>query len=214
MTVMHPFNFLVSRIFDSGLCKLSDDFSEVESSTVVAAINSADSIARMDVLEQVRETIYDEMDALTLEFHTTTGTITPEYILLELERKCGGPRGRKDPMPSEYHQCRITDSKLTQEEQEKKYYCSESLRDSFTAYTTNLSFPGKVRTCNTNEISIRPQSGFPGVFGFRDCRVLAECQETSHGGTGVVLVKAQVILLRIHPIPFGKLRKRAGFVQV
>jgi hypothetical protein len=32
-------------------------------------------------LEQVCETIYDEMDALTLEFHTTTTTITPEYLM-------------------------------------------------------------------------------------------------------------------------------------
>jgi hypothetical protein len=32
-------------------------------------------------LQQVRETIYDEMDALTLEFHTTTSTITPEYLM-------------------------------------------------------------------------------------------------------------------------------------
>jgi hypothetical protein len=32
-------------------------------------------------LQQVRETIYDEMDALTLEFHTTTSTITPAYLM-------------------------------------------------------------------------------------------------------------------------------------
>ena len=32
-------------------------------------------------LEQVHETVYEEMDALTLEFHTTTSTITPEYLM-------------------------------------------------------------------------------------------------------------------------------------
>ena len=32
-------------------------------------------------LQQVREIVYEEMDALTLEFHTTTNTITPEYLM-------------------------------------------------------------------------------------------------------------------------------------
>ena len=32
-------------------------------------------------LQQVHETIYNKMDVLTLEFHTTTSTITPEYLM-------------------------------------------------------------------------------------------------------------------------------------
>ena len=36
---------------------------------------------RPHTLQQVHDTVYDKMDALTSELHTTTNTITPEYLM-------------------------------------------------------------------------------------------------------------------------------------
>src|SRR5882762_2733434 len=107
-------------------------------------------------LQQVRETIYDEMDALTSEFHTMTSTITPEYLMSwNLKENVENVVDARTPCLLSIINTASQTRNSLEKNKKKDTTAVSPFPNSFAAYTTNISFPGKVRTHNaTEQISI------------------------------------------------------------
>jgi hypothetical protein len=107
-------------------------------------------------LQQVRETIYNEMDALTLEFHTTTSTITPEYLMSwNLKENVEEIVDARTPCLLSIISTASQTRNSLEKNKKKDTTAVSPCPNSFAPYTTNILFPGKVRTHNaTEQISI------------------------------------------------------------